>query len=85
MDLLDHVQRKAIKTIQEMEHFPCKDRLTELGLLSLEGRGLQGDLIAAFQYLKGSYKKERDRLFIRISCDRSRENVFKLREDLDWI
>ena len=35
-------------------------------------------MVAAFQYLKGSYKKEGDRLLSRICGDRTRENGFKL-------
>ena len=40
---------------------------------------LQRDLIVAFQYLRG-YKKEGDKLFSRVCCDRTRRNGFKLRE-----
>jgi len=51
-----------------------------LGLLSLEKRRLQGGLIAAFQNLKGAYKKDGDKLFSKACCDRTRSNGFILRE-----
>ena len=66
--------------IRGMEHLSYEDRLRELGLFSLEKRKLQGDLLAAFQYLKRAYKKAGEVLFTRACNDRTRGNGFKLKE-----
>jgi len=51
--------------IRRLEHLCCEERMRELRLFSLEKRRLWGDLIAAFQYLHGAYRKDGENIFSR--------------------
>ncbi|KAK4816190.1 hypothetical protein QYF61_012655 [Mycteria americana] len=65
------------------QHKKDRDLLKQaerVGLFSLEKRRLWGDFTAAFQYLKGAYRKDREGLFIREFSDRMKGNGFKLKE-----
>jgi len=66
--------------IRGLEHLSCEERLRELGLFSPEKRRLQGELLAAFRYVTGAYKKGGERLFTKACSDRTRSNGFKLKE-----
>jgi len=80
MDLSERIQKRATKMVRRMEHLSYEDRLREMGLFSLEKRSLWGDFIAAFQYLKGAYRKVGDNIFSKACCDRTRSSGFKPRD-----
>ncbi|KAK4823933.1 hypothetical protein QYF61_008319 [Mycteria americana] len=74
-DLLEQIQRTSMEMIRGMEHLSYDEKLIE-GIK----RRLWGDLIAAFQYKKGAYKKDRERLFTKACSDKTRGTGFKRKE-----
>jgi len=51
--------------VRGLKHLCYGERLRDLELFGLQKRRFQGDLIAAFQYIKQDYKKDGGRLSTR--------------------
>jgi len=53
VDRLERVQRRATKKLKGFEGIGYKDRIWELGLMTLETRRIRADLIKVFRILRG--------------------------------
>ncbi|XP_051873382.1 RNA-directed DNA polymerase from mobile element jockey isoform X2 [Pristis pectinata] len=76
---LERVQRRFTRMIPGMKGLKYDERLSALGLYSLEYRRMRGDLVATFKMLTGKDRVDVARLFPLVGVSRTRGHNLRIR------
>ncbi|PLS49478.1 hypothetical protein CYV29_15670, partial [Carnobacterium maltaromaticum] len=79
VDALERVQRRFTRMLPGMEGASYEERLSRLGLFSLERRRLRGDLIEVYKIMRGIDRVDSKRLFPRVGVSITRGHEFKVK------
>ena len=79
INIIEKVQEKATKLVPGLSHLSYEDRLTSLGLTTLENRRKRGDLIEVFRMLKG-YENVDPKQFFELNNNNLRGHSFKIKK-----
>lgn len=86
IEVLEYVQRKAMKLVNSLEKKSDEEQVRDLGLFSLEKERLRGDVTALCNYLKRSCNKVGASLFANAPSNGIKWNLLKMHQErLDWI
>ena len=80
IDILEKVQRRATRMIRECTGKTYDERLTMVGLTTLECRRVRADLLEVFKILKG-YEGVEEKLFFSRLISNTRGHSMKLYKD----